>query len=77
MTLGSATSAVRKRAGWCPRPEPMLLKEGRSRDRDRDRGPAWSPGRETEGDPGSVRGGRPGRQEAWLAFAPSEPLASP
>lgn len=34
---------VQKRGGWCPRPDPMLLRKGPLRDCDR--GPAWSPGR--------------------------------
>lgn len=57
-------------------PSLCFLKKA-TRSRDRGRGPAWSPRRETEGAPASVRGGHPGRQEAWLGFAPSEPLASP
>lgn len=34
---------VQKRGGWCPLPDPMLLRKGPLRDCDC--GPAWSPGR--------------------------------
>lgn len=33
---------VQKCGGWCPLPDPMLLRKGPLRDCDR--GPAWSPG---------------------------------